>query len=208
MSRRPDNLNKLNGRLWEEAERNNPDPKSLFPVQAIGFPDLIKRVQARDKATDVYQSTLQELHSQILDMQQAHELTTKVQIAELRQTHSKQAHQLLRVMTQVELLKSRDNPLLSPEIEFRGQLESLKQELAKPTQFQGRVTELASIVRIQDERPVDHQSVEMDPDNQKQVFEFLQSQKQGLQFLTTVLQKDMRDIAVVIQGLEEMQNKS
>jgi len=128
-----------------------------------------------------------------------------VHIADLRQNQLKLAQRLLKVMTQSELAKTPGVPLKDSEVDFRRELEVIKHQLSKPAHFQGRVTELASIARIQDERVAESQALELDAENQQRISEFLEVQRQGLQYLTGVLQKDLRDLGTIAQGMEDFQ---
>lgn len=45
-------------RLWQQAMHNNPDPKYLVPVLAVGFDDVKKRVDEQAKASAAHQAKL------------------------------------------------------------------------------------------------------------------------------------------------------
>lgn len=189
-----------NQRQYQVAERNNPDPTNLVPVGVKGFEDLTKRIGEQDKANVEYQKKLEEEQKKLVEMRQQHEITTKVEIAKLRKHQSALSHRLLKVMTRIEMQRARDIPLLSEEIEFRRKLESAKRNLAKPAQFQARVTELASIVRLQEDRPNDAAFLPtLDTPNAKHIHEFLEKQRRALAQLTSVIRKDLHDTDTMIK---------
>lgn len=195
----PDNVNK---RLYQIAERDNPDPTTLIPVQAVGFADLRKRVNEQQKAHGEFQRKLEEERERLNKMRQEHELVTKVTIPELRRRHSELSHRLLRVMNRIELLRSRDLPLLNEEIDYRRQLETIKRKLAKPAQFQARVAELASLVRMQEEGRTALEAAlphTLDPENAQKIYEVLETQRKCLAHMTQVLRKDLRDMQAIVQ---------
>ena len=130
----------------------------------------------------------QEEQAKLVEMKQKHEVTTKVQIQKLRTTQAELSHRLLKVisigrhsghdlvclqvMTKIEVLRAAGVPLLNEEMEFRRQLESIKRKLAKPAQFQARVSELASIVRMQEDRAGDSGLMpSLDAENTKRISE-------------------------------------
>lgn len=190
----------ISARQYELAERNNPDPANLVPVPIIGFEDLTKRIGEQDKANLEYQRRLEEEQKRLYSMRQEHELTTKTKIEALRKNQANLSHRLLKVMTKLEMQRAREIPLLGPEVEFRKKLESIRRKLAKPAQFQARVTELSSLVRLQEERSGDSSSYlpPLDPPNAKAIYHFLETQRRALAQLTSVLRKDMGDLHTII----------
>jgi nuclear pore complex protein Nup54 len=190
----------VNQKLWQQAVRNNPDPKSLVPSLAVGFDDIKNRIVQQDRANQVYQKQLQEIQKVIVHMRQRYKSVTKVKVAEFRQHHTKLAHRLLKLVHKIQMLQTHGYPILNEEITFRKKLENIHRELKKPTQFQARVAELASVVRMQEERP-NEVMTKIDQDNVYNVQRFLNLQHQGLQYLTDVLKKDLRDLRTIMQGM-------
>jgi len=201
----PQNVEKT---LWKQAVQNNPDPKNLVVAQLVGFEDLKKRIQQQDFAHSEYQKKLEDIRRTIVEMQNQHELIKKQEIEKLRKVMTDQSHRLLKVMTKIECERARDMPLLNTEIDFRRKIESLKRKLAKPTQFQARLSDLSSLVRMQEDRPTGNNfvpnsdQVVFDPDTVEKLYDFLETQRGGLEHLTNTLKKDRNDIAKVLDGLE------
>jgi selenocysteine lyase/cysteine desulfurase len=124
---------------------------------------------------------------------------TKVEIAALRKREMALSHRLLQAMRALEVAQARGAPLRNEEVEFRKQLLRMRAELAKPTQFQAKLNELASMARMQGDRAGDAVA-QLDRVALVRVREVLDLQQSELEQLTRVLKKDAEDVAVVQQG--------
>jgi len=107
-------------------------------------------------------------------------------------------------MTKLECKRALGRPLHTHEIDFRRKLESLKQKLNKPNQFQAKVAELQSIVHMQDERgTTDSLNYKLDQDSTMKFFEALDFQRRGIATITKGLTKALQDITVVQEQLDK-----
>lgn len=193
-------------RLWRHASQNNPNPKELVPSRAVGFVDLQKRLVAADKALGVYSKKLEQLSQRIAEMQQIHEAKTKPDIEAVRRNHAVLSKMLLKVVNRLESRRARGMRLDTQEMEYRKRLESLKRQLAKPAQFQSRVTELQSLARLHDERqsgPVGLQGLDMT--QQKLLYQVLDTQRKGLLHLTETLRRDLRHMEIIRKQTRQQQ---
>lgn len=195
-----------NPRLWEQAERNNPDPNVLVPVLCVGFEDLQKRISAQDHAFAQYQKTLDAIRNQVLLMKQEQEAKCKLRIAALRKATTDLSHRVLSVISHIELQRAREFPLLPPEVDFRRKLEHIKRQLAKPAQFQARATELASLVRMQSstrgaEADASQLAGAVDPDTLRKIHAILDTQRQQLAVLAAAVKKDTGDALLISEEL-------
>jgi len=128
-------------------------------------------------------------------------------IDKIRRRHQELVHLLLKLMTKLESKRAMGLSLHTQEIDFRRQLESLKRKLAKPAQYQARVSELQSIVHMQEDRSggfgADGLNYKLDGFNQQQLYDFLDWQRNALQLLTSTLVKDKQIMDTLIQQLEK-----
>jgi len=70
---------------------------SMVPVQAVGFEGLAKRVAAQDEMAAVYAAKLEELEATINTVKRNLELSTGLQLAELKQRHVQNMQRMLHV---------------------------------------------------------------------------------------------------------------
>jgi nuclear pore complex protein Nup54 len=202
--KKPDNVD---NKLWQQAERNNPDTKHLIPVQAVGFQDLQKRIQEQNKAQQEMDQKVENERKTLIGLQQQFELTTKVEMQELKKTQADLSHRLLKAMTKLELYRTRDQPLINQEIEFRKQLEGIGRQIQKPD-VQGRVMELASQTRMLEERASDSMFLPIpDEANQRRIYEVLDNQRKMLEVLTKTIQKDIKEMGTLVNTLQNKQKK-
>jgi len=60
----------------------------------------------------------------------------------------------MRLMKEIELNRFRGYPVNSNEEAFRSKLQNIQKQLNLPNQYKGRLNELVSVVRMQEELPV------------------------------------------------------
>jgi nuclear pore complex protein Nup54 len=198
-----------NSKLWESAVKNNPDPVSLVPVLSVGFSDLKKRILEQDKASQGYLTALQGLSSSYNEMLSTHESRTKSLISDLRRIHSIQTHRLLLIMCKIELYRAANVHLLADELDFKRKLESIARRLTKPGQFISRIREIQNITRlIQERQNVENtqainsnqvwSSIAANPQNLDNIYALLDTQRQSLQYITQITNKDHKILDTII----------
>jgi len=191
----------MDERLWRQALEDNPDKERLVPVQAKLFGDLKTRVEEQVKTNKNHEKALQTIELIIEQIQQKHELNTLVKIEEYKRRHMELSARVLRIMKKVDLLQNLGRPISTEEEAFRSKLEKIERELQMPTQFKGRLNELLSLVRMQEDVvQVNHEN--LDEESLETISKFLQQQQKGIQTLSQVVAKDMKDLAIIMEGLK------
>lgn len=66
--------------LWEQARRDNPDPRRFVPVQANGFADIKIRVEEQDKMAAQQAKTLDDMTKFVRSVEQRQEVDTRVRL--------------------------------------------------------------------------------------------------------------------------------
>ncbi|GAB5369959.1 hypothetical protein AAMO2058_001450900 [Amorphochlora amoebiformis] len=182
---------------------NNPDPENLIPVVAYGFADLKKRINENHiTAFSNLQKKINQLKKKIEDMKNEHVRIVEQLIPAAKKRHNNLKHRLLKVMGALEQHRAARCPLMSAEIDFLKQLVQIRRELRRPTMFSSKLQELDSIVRIQEDISSDA-AIVLDTENLRSVHAFLHRQTKGLKHLTDVLQKNLRDIRIIENGLAD-----
>lgn len=64
--------------LWEQARKDNPDPRRFVPVQANGFSDLKIRVEEQDKMAAQQTKALEDMQKFVRSVEQRQEADTRV----------------------------------------------------------------------------------------------------------------------------------
>ncbi len=87
--RRPDAVGPMHDQLWMAAVRENPDPNRLYPVLALGFNDLKKRIESQEREAQRQRALLQTLATRLSALEQKHSLSNSV-MAQKAQTRQAQ----------------------------------------------------------------------------------------------------------------------
>mmetsp|Transcript_34296 Transcript_34296/g.66400 ORF Transcript_34296/g.66400 Transcript_34296/m.66400 type:complete len:108 (+) Transcript_34296:520-843(+) len=105
-------------------------------------------------------------------------------------------------MGKLEAKRAGKKPPTRDEVAFRKKLEQMDRELKRPTHYRGKLEELSSVVRTQDDLSGDMLST-VDDENKKNIKLFLKRQMDGLQRLTKELQKQQRHLRIIQKGISE-----
>jgi nuclear pore complex protein Nup54 len=189
--------------------KNNPDTATLLPTLAVGFADLRRRIDSQRAAAAHYATQLKELHAACADARQTHGLTSSQVVPQLRRRNVELSHRLMRCVRSVECLRAQGILLQPDEVNLYRQLQSVRRELAKPAQFRARITELASLVRIPQDRSAGGvgNALVVDDENLLRLQQALRLQKTELYHLTNVVKKDMKDLDILADGLRDVNSK-
>eukprot|EP01102_Stenamoeba_stenopodia_P017543 TRINITY_DN6308_c0_g1_i1.p1 TRINITY_DN6308_c0_g1~~TRINITY_DN6308_c0_g1_i1.p1 ORF type:complete len:399 (-),score=129.34 TRINITY_DN6308_c0_g1_i1:42-1238(-) len=183
--------------FWNRAMADNPDPTTLVPVRICGFNGLEDRIKQQKKAIETTENVLQEAKKKIDELERQLE-AQRDSLEEHRRVNVQLAQKTLGIMTKLEVLRSKGYPIHPDEDAFRGKLENLQRELSQPTQFKGRLNELNSLVRMQEElSPQISQPLE--DDDLSNLFKYLSQQTEGVKLLVEVIKNDSQDIEVMLK---------
>eukprot|EP00033_Pygsuia_biforma_P003540 GCRY01003874.1.p1 GENE.GCRY01003874.1~~GCRY01003874.1.p1 ORF type:complete len:417 (-),score=103.06 GCRY01003874.1:151-1401(-) len=184
--------------LWNQALKNNPDPSRYVPQMVCGFEELNSRITRQAEKIKQLNKTLEDLGATMSEIHSRHQLETVVQLEQYKRRHFQVSHRILRVMSRLEVLNARGYCISQEEETFRVKLEALARALAQPTQFKGRLNELQSLVRIQQSRGAEKYEIS-DEQTLEDIHKFLTQQREGIERLSNVMQKDLRDMGILLK---------
>uniref|UniRef100_V5IDF5 Putative nucleoporin p54 strongylocentrotus purpuratus n=2 Tax=Ixodes ricinus TaxID=34613 RepID=V5IDF5_IXORI len=191
--------------LWQQAKLDNPDPDRLIPVPMIGFAELRRRFKLQEHEIKQHQSRLDIIAEDIAELQRQH-ATTVAKIEEHKRKQSDLNHRVLKVMVHQEVNRKLGFGIQPEEEKLRTILESNLAELSAPTQFKGRLNELMSQIKMQNNHmtcasaPL---SCTLDPAFVDQLKEHLKNQQCGISQLVKILKTDMEDLKAVESSLHQ-----
>ncbi|KAI0767643.1 nucleoporin complex subunit 54-domain-containing protein [Fomes fomentarius] len=205
---RPSNAS--NEQQWQKAVRENPDPSCFVPVVATGFDDLQKRVEAQTQQAAAHQDRIKDLQSRIAALTQRHQLSNASRLQRAAALQTQLTHRVLKLVQHLHLLipALRSSALRPEEEALRTALEEIDEEVRRPGgtgRIRGKLNELWALVgavTAARERDCKSGGVEwavVDEAGLAQIAQVLAEEQAGLAHLTKLLQKDMKDLAV-IQG--------
>ncbi|KDR76984.1 hypothetical protein GALMADRAFT_246158 [Galerina marginata CBS 339.88] len=198
--------NATNEILWEKAVRENPDSSCLVPVVAIGFDDLRSRVDAQTAQAASHLQKLNDLKSRLSALRTQHSVSNSSRLLRAASQQTQLTQRLMRLIQHLHLLipTVRSSALTPEEEALRGKLEELEEEMRR-SRVKSRLNELwaligavsASAERSGAAGGAGEWAV-VDEDGLAQIAQILSEQQAGLQHLTKILQKDTKDLNVVL----------
>ncbi|OAX39298.1 hypothetical protein K503DRAFT_689925 [Rhizopogon vinicolor AM-OR11-026] len=203
--------NATNEMLWQRAVRDNPDPSCMVPVLAVGFDDLRQRVDGQSKQATEQQKGLMELKKRLESLSAKHNDNNASRLQRAKSLQSQIQHRLLCLIQHMHLMLPtvRSTAIRPEEDALRVALEEIEEDIKRPggmSKMRGKLNELWALVgaiNAARERGrkagLDGSSdwTVVDEEGLKQIAQILSNQQAGLQHLTKVLQKDLRDLDVI-----------
>lgn len=203
--------NATNEALWQRAVHDNPDPSCMVPVLAVGFDDLRQRVDGQMRQATEQQKALMELKKRLESLSARHNDSNASRLQRAKSIQSQTQHRLLCLIKHMHLmLPTVRSTAIRPEEEaLRLALEEIEEEIRRPggmSKMRGKLNELWALVgainaaRERGRRVGLDGSSEwtvVDEEGLKQIAQILSNQQAGLQHLTKVLQRDLRDLEVI-----------
>lgn len=102
--RRPDAVGPMHDQLWMAAVRENPDPNRLYPVLALGFNDLKRRIESQAKEAQRQRALLQNLATRLSALEQKHSLSNSVRAQAAQNRQAQLHHRLIGLAAKTQLL--------------------------------------------------------------------------------------------------------
>lgn len=203
--------NATNESLWQRAVRDNPDPTCLVPVLALGFDALHMRVEAQTQQAAAQQEKLKELEKRLASLKAIHNDNNMTRIQRAVSQNTQISHRLLKLIQHLHLLipAVRSSAIRPEEEALRVALEEIEEEVRRPggtSKMRGKLNELWALVgavnaarergkKVGVDGPTEWTVV--DEEGLKQIAQILVDQHAGLEHLTKVLQRDLKDLHVI-----------
>ena len=102
--RRPDAVGAMHDQLWMAAVRENPDPNRLYPVLALGFNDLKKRIESQAREAQRQRALLSNLATRLSALEQKHSLSNSVRAQAAQNRQAQLHHRLVGLVAKSQLL--------------------------------------------------------------------------------------------------------
>ncbi|KAJ3007747.1 hypothetical protein HKX48_008957 [Thoreauomyces humboldtii] len=197
-------------RLYQQAQRDNPDPKCMVPVEAVGFRDIKKRVDMQDMAYRAHKDKLEEMRTKLIELQRTHFLETSAKLEEYKRRQAALIAKTLKLMTKVQKIRNRGYSVRAEEEKFKTRLEGMERDLQKPSVFRGRLNEIwAHLQQNKSSKQfsltggVDASYNISDEEQLGLMLQTLTGHQNGLAVLTEVAQQDTKIAGDVLRGYEE-----
>eukprot|EP00474_Spongospora_subterranea_P009069 CRZ09527.1 hypothetical protein [Spongospora subterranea] len=195
----PSSAFRIHTGLYQQAVRENPDPKHLVPVPALGFDALKQRIAQQAKARSHHATEIDICKERIYRLEHDHDCIKKLNIPEYRQRHLDLSRRLLRIAKTLDIHQGRGFPRSDAELKFSKDLEMLERDAEK---VRVNVEGVASAVPMQDAQDAQLDMFRLDSSdpNFKRIYEFLDQQRQSLKGLISLLNNDLRDVNIMAKS--------
>jgi len=174
-------------------------------VIATGFDDIRERVKAQTDTASKQQATLQELKTRLEALREKHSVSnvSRLQRAQFQQTQLSQ--RLLGFIQHLHLLipAVRSSSFRPEEDQLRGHLEEIEEEIRR-SRLKARLNELWALLgAVNATRPPGVTGTSgdwavVDEEGLAQITQILAEQQNGLAHLTRMLQKDLKDLNIIM----------
>ncbi|XP_063584801.1 nuclear pore complex protein Nup54-like isoform X7 [Penaeus indicus] len=189
--------------LWEQAKRENPDPKKFFPVVKVGFQELQMQFKEQEQHAEKLQTSMKEVTDAITQLKHKQAMVR----AAIQNAKWKQASLMRRVLKLVsaqEVERKRGVPLDQTEEQIRMRLEDLYVQLMQPTQYRGCLNELMAQMSVKPSGLKGCPRYGLVNDKEKDISQYISWQQEALNAVVTVLKEDLQ---IVDSMAEELQRK-
>lgn len=192
----------IDQRMWLQAIADNPDPKMFIPVPLVGFGDLKSRLSCQEAETNNHLNYLSKLEKDVAEVKQRH-ANTSAKIMEHRRKFAELSHRVLRIIVKQESTRKAGLALTPDEEVIKTKLENMHALVSAPTQFKGKLSELLSQMRMQRSQwSVGGQSeYSLDKESSDEMKNFLTMQQRAVELLIETVNKDMKDLKTISDGM-------
>jgi nuclear pore complex protein Nup54 len=199
----------IDARIWDQAKLDNPDPARMIPVPMVGFSELHNRLKHQEQQTNLHQARLDLIANDIATLQR-NQSDVVSKIEQYKRNQLMLGHRVLKVLVKQELYRKHGYAIQADEEQLRTKLEAIYAELSAPMQFKGRLNELMSQMRMQNQLGVVSRcdvSYQIEPSVQREIKQHLKRQQDGLSVLIDVIKDDLTELKVIEQGLADSSSK-
>ena len=179
---------------------------SLVPVIAVGWDDLRSRIEAQTSQSAAHIQKLTELQSRLSGLQTQHSVSNTSRLLRAMSMQTQLIQRIMRLAQHLHLLipSIRSSALRPEEEALRGKLEETEEEMRR-ARVKGRLNELwaligalgAGVEKAGASAGAGGEWAVVDEEGLAQITQILAEQQAGLQHLTKILQKDLKDLNVV-----------
>jgi nuclear pore complex protein Nup54 len=193
-------------RIWEQAKLDNPDQEKMIPVPMVGFMELHNRLKHQEQQTALHQARLDLIANDIATLQN-NQTDGLAKMEQYKRNQVLLGHRILKVLVKQEMCRKQGYSIQIDDEQLRARLETIYTELNAPMQFKGRLNELMSQMRMQNQVGSSQRSevtYQIDSTVQLELKKLLKRQQEGIGHLINIIKDDFD----VLQTIETKLNES
>jgi len=188
---------------WDEAVRNNPTPNRAYPIPCRSFSTLMRRVLYQQTQCELLQDLLTQREEQLLNMRKKQKYLVAKSIAEIKERQLTMASRIIAMMRKLEVLVQLNIPVRGKDFVIRNRMKRMEKVLNGPNQLIGKINELEPRVETYVKRYAPQmksvlRGLKLNATDKIVVGEHIKNQTVGLEKLLSVLEKDKKDLNLMI----------
>lgn len=133
--------------LWEQIQKNNPDPSRLVPVQLSGFDELQTRMQQQSARIQEHLQALTGIERVLAECSDIEKTQCALKLTEFRNRYCTLFRRLVQFIGRVWCLLSRGRALRVEENQMKEALEALQKRMNSPGQLHDQLADLIELFR-------------------------------------------------------------
>ncbi|CEG62971.1 hypothetical protein RMATCC62417_00193 [Rhizopus microsporus] len=193
--------------LWNEAIRKNPDPTCLVPVLAVGFDDILKRMEIQSQQNEIYQDKLKEIGQRLASVQREYLLKTLVKLEEHKRRHINLTQRLLRLLRYSQVLRYKNFPLNAEEEKTLEQLNQLAAPDNSPEELHAKMVHLWSRLQtakaaLSDANNKNEVWRSVSEEDTNRIAKVLEDDQQGILHIASILKADTRKMDEIVDTIK------
>ncbi|KAG1049802.1 hypothetical protein G6F43_007889 [Rhizopus delemar] len=194
--------------LWNEAVRKNPDPSCLVPVLAVGFDDILKRMEVQSKQSDLYQQKLKETEDRLASVQREYMLGTLVKLEEHKRRHIDITQRLLRLLRYSQILRYKNFPLNAEEEKTVEQLQKMARAKNCPEELYTKMVGLwnqiqAAKARMSETNGKTEIWRSVSEEDTNRIAKVLEDKQQGILHIASTLKSDTKELEEIVEAIKK-----
>ena len=193
---------------WSQAVALNPDPTHLTPVPTIGAESLLVRINQQQQKAKSLKSIVNHLHDTIHKDIKPRLADSQLSARHCQTERRSLERRLLYVMRKVELLRCMNLPIQEGETQAKSRLDMLSKALANINQHVNEIHQFSSDqAKLPSSYNQEQQQHEWTEDEKSKVYMVLKEQQNGLESLSKIIKRDVRDMDIAKKQMKEFETK-
>ncbi|XP_029343121.1 probable nucleoporin Nup54 [Acyrthosiphon pisum] len=192
-------------RVWKQSQVDNPNPAVFIPVPIVGFSELCWKYKCHNEQVTVHKLTLNSIADRLSELARK---KTRVE-SKLEQYTDKMdqlTHRIVKVLVGQMVILNAGMALRPEEETIKNQLEILYNDINSPLRFQGKLTEIATLVRLKNSELSEDSKSNSGciPQVAEEIKHFLELQQTMISEMQTVVKEDFNAINLMKESLKNV----
>ncbi|KAL4120786.1 hypothetical protein QTP88_013408 [Uroleucon formosanum] len=192
-------------RVWKQSQADNPNPTVFIPVPIVGFSELCWKYKCHNEQVTVHKLTLNSIADRLSELARK---KTRVE-SKLEQYTDKMdqlTHRIVKVLVGQMVILNAGMALRPEEETIKNQLEILYNDINSPLRFQGKLTEIATLVRLKNSELSEDSKSNSGciPQVAEEIKHFLELQQTMISEMQTVVKEDFNAINLMKESLKNV----